>query len=296
MDQAGITRVSFAEDPIPENLCLALIEPNTKERAHLAALDAIATPATVERRDILLGRAKAMTVIASDGEVKTATEIAGLLKGLRNDVESARHRIKKPVITIGKAIDAVAAELAGEAVNEILRLERLMGNFAAEKERQRQEDNRRRAEEVRRAQEAADREAVQAREAEDNRRREADELTAKAEAGEVDLFAALDAETRADEAASVAASATAQAAAPIYASIVTAAPKFAGAAVAKDWDFEVIDIVALYASNPSCVELKEHRGAIKAAIQSAAQQAGGKTFTIPGLRISPKFNITTRAR
>ncbi len=293
--QLGIVEVSFAND-VPQNLCLALVEPDTKKRAQLAALEAIATPATIERRDILLCRAAQLISVTSEEDVKLATEIAGLLKGLRNDVEDARKKLKDPVLTIGKAIDGVASEVGGKATDEMERLERLMGNYVAEKERQRQEENRRREQEARRAQEAAEREAQQARENEERLRREVEAMNAKAQTGEVDLLAALDAEARAEEASALAATATAQAEVTVFAPIAPAEQKVTGAAVAKSWDHEVTDIAALYAAKPECVELRERVSVIKAVIKAAAQQAGGKTFTIPGLRISPKVNVTTRAR
>lgn len=296
MEQPGITRVSFANDPQPENLCLALIQPDTKERAHVAALAAILTPVTIERRDILIARAAKITVITNADQIPLATEIAGLLKGLRNNIEEDRERLQEPVLAIQRAINSVAGEAKDKAVFEMKRLERLMSDFIAEQERQRQAEQRRRDEEARIQKEAAERTAREAQEAAEKLRKDAEALQAEAASGNSDLFAALDAETRASEAESAAATATAQAATPVFVKQVQEAPKVSGAAVSHGWDFDVTDIAALFAHSPACVELSPRKTVINGIIKAAAQQAGGQTFTIPGLRIYPKANVATRAR
>ncbi len=276
------------------DLPLALIKADTKEKAQLVAMSAIATPVTIERRDILLSRAKAITAITGEAQVKEVTEIAGLMKGLRNDVEAGRRQLKEPVLVIEAAIDGVAKSTMTEALSEMTRLEGLLGAYHAEQERLRKAEIRRQEEDARRAREEAERKAKEAQEAADKARKEAE--AAVSSDGKEDLVAALDKEIAAEEAAEKAREAAAAVTAPVYMPPVAAVPKVSGAAVKTQWDYEVVDISALYQALPVCVELKARPMAIKDAIKSAEQHAGGLPFSIPGLKLFKSTKVATRAR
>lgn len=293
---SNIEHIDLSNEPLPADLALTLIKPDTREQARLATLAAIATPATIERRDILLGRAKEIAHVTGDDDVKVATEVAGLLKGLRNDIERARKLIKDPALDICRAIDGVAIEIKADAETEMNRLERLMGDYALRKAQERVAEQRRLEEEARREREKAEREAAEARRIEEEARAKAEAVGVKSDTSEADLLEALEAEEKAEEAAARAAEAEAHAATPVYAPVIARDEKIAGAAVAKDWDYEIVDIAALYAAKPECVELKPRASIIKAIIKTAAEQAAGNPFHIPGLRVSPKVKVATRAR
>ena len=285
-----ITKTSFADD-VDANQALTLVEPDTKAQAHLMALQAIATPVTLERRDILVGRARAITVITTEKQLKDAGECAGLLKTLRNDVEESRKLIKNKVLVIGRAIDGTADATISEALKEMNRLQQLQSAYIAEQERLRQVEIRRREQEAQRLREEQERVIREAAKKEEEARKEAEEAS---KAGK-SLVEQLEAEEQAEQAAQAAQVAVAQAA-PVYVAPVAEVAPIRGAAVSTGWDFEVTDITALYAHKPECVELVEKRQVIKAIVASAAQQAGGKEFSIPGLRIFPKTTVINRSR
>lgn len=274
---------------------LTLIETDTRQEAQLRALSAIATPVTIEHRDILLARAKAITKVANPEQVREATETAGLIKGLGKKIEAARVELKKPVIIIGSAIDGVAKETMATALKEATRLENMLGAYQAEQERKRQAEIRRQEEDAHRQKEEAERKAKEAQEAAEKARQEA-QAAVSSEGGE-GLTAALEKEIAAEEAAEKASEAVAAASAPVYMAPVAATPKVAGAAVKTQWEFEVTNIAELYKALPTCVDLVPKKMSIKDAINTAAREAGeGVTFSIPGLRIFKSTKVSTRSR
>ena len=338
-EQPGITRVSFAGDQPDESNALQLVVPTTHERASLAALEAIATPITLERKDILIQRSAAITAVSGPEDIKLATEVSGLLKGLARDVEKSRKSLKDPVLIIGQAIDGVAKSIADHVASESKRLEKLIGDHLANLERQRQEQIRRQeaeaqrqrdeqaqiaraaqaeadrierearakveaelerqASEARKAQEEADRKANEAKGKERARlQAEAEQLRLDNEKAVADakLEAEFELEAARETAQEAITEAQVQAEAPVLVPIIAPVAKAQGAAVCFDYDFEVTDIAELYRTNPMCVELKSKPSVIKAVIKSAAQQSGGQTFSIPGLRISPVTRVATRSK
>jgi|GEM_PF-984749 len=286
--------IEIEQFPVDDN-ALALVIPTTGEKARVMALNAIATPATIERRDILIRRARGITTITSDEQVEEAKEIAALLKGMRNDVEKSRVAIKAPVLAISDAIDSVAKEVKTEAEAEMSRIEREIGAHLQRKEADRKAELRKQEEIARRERERIEREAEAARAEEAKRQKEAEEIAAKADAGEVSFEEALAAGVKAEEAAAAAAEAAAQAPA-VFAPIAPREEKLKGSAVAQDWDYEITNITELYRAKPECVELKPRASVIKAAIKAAAQVAGNNHFTIPGLIIRPKTKVAVRAK
>ena len=337
-DQPGITRVSYANDSMPEGLPIILVRPGTKELAHLFALEAIATPELIERRDALLAVEASLTAPTTDEAAQFISDTAGRLKTIRKEFTKAHEIVKRPVLDIANSVDGVKKATLAPVEVAIERLESLASAYIAEKERQRQIEIRRQEEEIRRKQQEADRlvreakaeaeriqkeanekaqaeirkqqeEARKQQEEADRKAREANaeeraKLEAEAERLRVEneklleqkrMEAEFDAETRAEEARESAANTVAEASAPIYATPIAAVAGVHGASVAKGWDFEEVDLAALYAHNPACVKLILRRDVTKGVVDAAAQQAGNQPFTIPGLRIFPKTKLTARS-
>ena len=282
------TKVSFAGDAQTEtNLPLVLIDPDTKATAQLAALTAIATPEIIGKRDSLILLAKTIETVTTDEEAKEASNIAGSLKGIRNAIEKARVAVKERVLIIARAIDGTAKATSDPAETEMKRLEGLGARYLQEKERQRQIEIRRQQEEQARLQREADKKAKEAADEAERLRKEAEAAQA---AGNADK--ALDLELAAEEAQEkVAEIEVPQPVAPIPAEV-----KLTGSAVSYDYEIQVTDIALLYQNKPECVELSPKMQIIKGIVKSAAQQAGGKSFTIPGLFITPKVKLTSKAQ
>ncbi len=271
---------------------LALIAPDTKAQVALRVLEAIAKPDIVERRDTLVARARAIEAITSDEQVTVITEIASLIKGLRGEIEKSRKALKDPVLIIGAAIDKVAKETMNEALKEMIRLEDLLGAYQAHKEQKVAAERHRIEAEACRIREEAERKARIAEE----EARKAQETLAKTEASD-DIAAALDAEVKAAQRESEAREAQARAeTTPRFTAPLPTAPKISGAAVRTVWDFEVIDLDALYKALPLAVNLTPKPLVIKEAIKTAERQAAGQPFSIPGLKLFKSTKVATLSR
>lgn len=234
-------------------------------------------PAAIKSRDTLLAEAKAIRAIESDFALELAAGTLQDLKGLMKAAEDSREQIKKPVIILGRAIDAEAKTFVAALDPEVIRISGLVAGYterqrilAAEAERQRQAEIDR-IERERIAAEAAARAQAEAELAKAKTLEEADAVAVRQQATQ-------EAITR--DAAERAAEAT-LAPQPVV-------PKVKGVSVAPVWRFEVVDVVKPHQARPQLVDLSPRASAINAAIREGARQ-------IPGLRIWQESRVGVRA-
>jgi hypothetical protein len=266
----------------------ALITITGAESTQVSAL-----PAAIAKRDELLAIAKKGQRIASPESGVRATNLLRDLKSFEKAINDSHATAKAPVLELGRKIDQLKKDLTTEIVAEAKRIGLLIGEFNAEQERQAAAARAAAEAEARRIREEADRQAREARE-----KAEADARAAAAKAAqETDALkraqaerAAADARLRAEqEAATAKAKADAQLAAQalVVASAQVATPS--GVSTRNDIDFEVTDIAALYAINPSLVTLTVKRAELKAALKSLPEGA-----TLSGVRHWPVSSAIVR--
>lgn len=256
------------------------------------------SPDAQQQKDDALSLASVIKTVANTTEQQDALAAAGICKALVSGMEKTRVSVKEPVLAAGRIIDAKAKEYATELQNEVTRLEGVAGMYqaqvnaaaaklraeeeehqrvaSAELERQRQEDLR---EAQRREQEAnaarlADLERIQSAK-DDEARQQAQQATdeaAEARARQVreqELHDAEMAEHRAEEARQRA-----------MTMATMAPPKVENARTRVSFDYELVDISALYRARPDLVKLTEKRADILTAINIPGQPppAGIRVF------------------
>lgn len=247
------------------------------------ATQVLALPAALAKRDELLAIAKKGQRIASPESAGRATNLLRELKSFEKAINDSHATAKAPVLELGRKIDGLKKELTTEVVAEAARIGRLIGEFNAEQERAAAAARAAAEAEARRLRDEAER---QQREAREKAEAEAKAAAAKA-AQETDALkraqaerAAADAKQRAEqEAANAKAKLDAQLAAQAVVVASTTITKPAGVSTRSDVDFEVTDIAALYAANPSLIEMTVKRADLKAALKALPEGA-----TLPGVR------------
>lgn len=212
------------------------------------------------------------------------------LAAMRNLVEKSRKDVKEPVLAIGRDIDAKAKAFVTEIESEEKRLTKLVGDHAAEVERERQRvmremEEKRRKEEAERARIEAERIAAEKAAEEAKRAANAAFLAEDDDAAEKAEQAAKEAAEAAAKAAAEAEAAKTTVTVPFFAPEKPAGVKFVP-------DFEVENVHALYAYSSALVTLEPKRSDILALIK---QLTDGDTLpTIPGLRVFNKPAVSTR--
>jgi hypothetical protein len=195
-------------------------------------------PDAQERKDQLIEAAAAITMVTSNDESAAAQFYSRRLAAMRIEVEKCRKAVKEPVNRIGKLIDKTAADFVAGIDAEEKRITRLVGQHATEVARlkaEKEAEERRAFEEARAAREAAE----AAAEAAANTGKIADVIAAKAaERERQDALAA-----RMDASAEVATTRVAD------------GVRFA-------WDFEVMDVQAVYQAAPDLCSLEIKRAAV----------------------------------
>lgn len=228
-----------------------------------------------------LERAADIVEIANAFDRDMANDAMVAINELLKPVEKARMDVKKPILTIERAIDKVVNDYVARLKAEYDRLGRLAGPFdAAARERQRiaEAEAQRKAEEARRAEIEALRERERIAEAEAAKLRAEAEAAAKVNPERADELLDL-AEAKSDEAARRIADETAALAKSISADAKALAPAREvprGAAVRGVWEYEIVDAAALYRVRPECFTLEP----VKSAITAALEASGGK---LPGI-------------
>jgi hypothetical protein len=205
-------------------------------------------------RDALLIEASTVTTVVDRIDADSATSTLRALKAYQTAIESARTKVKGPVLDVGRKIDALAKELADKVTTEASRISRIIGAFETEE--------RRKAEVLRI--EAENRAADIARKA-------AEEAAKAARAAPTAEAADRAADAVREKAAEQIVAVKQQAAQAV-------ATKQAGTSVREDVVFEVQDIKALYAAHPELVLLEPNGTAIRAILRNAPN------LQLPGVR------------
>jgi hypothetical protein len=177
------------------------------------------------RKAELLTRSSTVATVTDNDESAIAQRESRALAAMRIEVEKSRKLVKEPVNRIGKMIDQAAAEFLVEIQAEEARIKKLVGDHAEEVLR------------IKAEKEAAERAAFEA-------------ARAAREAAEQGGIAAI-------VAAKKAAAEKLEASAQVAGTKVAEGVRFA-------WDFEVVDIAAVYRAAPELVSLEIKRSAVLA--------------------------------
>lgn len=243
----------------------------------------------------LITASAAITAVINPDDNATAREQVKKLAALRNLCEKSRKQVKEPVLRIGKDIDQKAMDFVTEIEAEEKRLSKLMGDYAAEVERERVKIMRE-IEAKRQADEKAAREAEAARikaeqEAEAARiaaeKAEWESTTPEQEAAAAAALKKAEEIEAAAEAARIAEEARKAEESKVVAFIPekAAGTKFVA-------DFEVTDLDALYRYSPALVTMEAKRKDILELIQALG--ADEDKQIIPGITITKKAVVSTR--
>ena len=238
----------------------------------------------IAQRDDAIAAAALIARVSTPAENETANTALSNLLALSRQVESARKKVKEPVLDLGRGIDAVAKEAVAPIEAAAAPVKQLICDYqAAEREKARQEAlrierERREAEEKA----AAERRAEEARIAEETRK--AMEAAKSKEDAERLQRMALEAQQRAAEDEQRKQQVAAERAAQDKAA--TAAPVARGQVVREDWEIEVFDIHKLYLAHPAAVELKPRLTVIRELINAGVMPKGvnARKVTKAGVR------------
>lgn len=201
----------------------------------------------------LVTAAGAVTHVTTNDESGVAQFHLRNLAGFRTEVEKSRVAAKKPVLELGKRIDAAAAEFIESITLEEKRLNGLIGGYAEDVRKKRIEaeaEERRKADEARRV-------AAEAEKA----RQEAEAATAKASQAVsiADVIAARQAERAASSVATVAEQQRVAVNAEKFMASTAVATTHVAQGVRFEPDFEVVNIAKFHAEAPQLVELTPRR-------------------------------------
>ncbi len=254
----------------------------------------------------LLKRSALIVEIKDPTAFEAARNELKKLAAMRNLVEKSRKTVKEPVLQVGKEIDAKAADFTANLNTEEKRVTKLMADYSAEVEEQRQRALREiEAKRAAEAKAAAEAEAarIKAEQEAEKARQEAEEKRKAAEAAmwEEDGAEAAKAKEEADKAAEAArvvaereAALAAEQAAALAAAAATPIQVVPQAVSGTKFvpDYEVEDIHALYQHNAGLVTVTERRSEILDCIKRMT--IGDDLPKIPGLRIFKRPVVSTR--
>jgi hypothetical protein len=247
-------------------------------------------PDAISQRDSTISFSQLHTDIDTQADLAEAIESIRELRAIQKATEDSRTSVKKPVLELGKAIDAKAKEFIGPVEAEMARVNGLVTAYQYEQERLRQEAERQRMEAIKKAQEA---EARARAEAEAQRRKIEEEARAAAAAAKAadDVFAEAEATAKAqaaaaEEALRIAAAQAASKAATTAAVVSTAAAiapvKPEGVQVRREVKFRVTNALALANARLDLVMIEPVRGAIMLELKRVPEWEGEKEVA-PGL-------------
>lgn len=261
----------------------------------LGTVEVRLTPEALAERTTLLENAALVLKVGDAEEQKEAVTTVASLKAFAREVENTRKALKSPILEAGKLLDATAEKAVENVNKETKRIEGLLIDFQREQIRAQQEALRLQREAQEKAQrEAQEREQKLRQEAEaaerERKRLEAELEQAKGEAAKAEAAQRL-AEAEAAELVKELAREFEQPVAPVFVPPPPQVEKPKGAAVKAIIRFEVLDIKALYAAHPQCVNLVPN----VAAINYLLNTPGTDLTKIPGVRAWEDLNVQVRA-
>jgi hypothetical protein len=219
---------------------------------NLSAVSATALQSAIVRRDDLIASAMPILAIEDRFDADTAAQTVAELKAFSKEIKQAKDEAKRPVIDLGKQIEATAQTLTADIEAHSDRIGHLLGDFEAQERRKADEAERRAQEEARRIRAEADKKALAAMkqaETQEDALRQQDEILGEAQAKVAEVQQSL-----------------------------TPAPKVAaGLRLRTEVCFRVDDIHLVYRDNPTLVKLEANTAAIKAIIRA------NPNIQIPGL-------------
>jgi hypothetical protein len=179
------------------------------------------------------------------------------LREIERQVESDRKTVKAPVLDLGRAVDDKAKAFVAPVSAELARLSNLVAHYQFEERKKAAEAEAARQAELRRQQEERLKAEAEARRQEEERRK------------------AIEAGKPAPPPPAPLPPPPAPVATP---SLFREPPKPAGLVVREQWQFEVLDVAALYSARPDLCKIEVRTAEVNAAIRGGARN-------LPGLRI-----------
>lgn len=250
-------------------------------------------PDAIAAKDELIQSASSIITVTSAEESDAAREQVKQLASMRNLVEKSRKAVKEPVLSVGKDIDAKAADFVASIVTEEKRLTALIGTFAQEQERLRREEAakieaaRKEAERIELERQRVERERIAA---EEKARKEAEGKTGL-DAMRAEVAAEEERERRLEEERKLKEQADAAKAEQQTGLVTLAAPAAKG--VSMVLDFEVLDAAAFYAAFPDLCEIKVKRADVLSRLKATREQKG-IIPQVAGLRVFETTKVSTR--
>jgi hypothetical protein len=253
------------------------------------------TPEAEAKKAAALAAAEFIMAVASPQDQQVAIAAAADLKRFAKDVENAREDVKRPFLEAGRAIDAAARKAADSVSGEVKRLENLVGEYQR-KEQAKADSIRREQEQIARDLDYKRLEAVRAKKAAEQealrKEQEAARLAQEAKTKKEREAAALLRAKLEEERLEREFTEPEPTPPPIVMPPAPTAPKAEGAAVKREYDFEVTDIAALYAwGGQRFVKLEVERAILKYYINSP----GVDVQNIPGVKVTETTKVAIRA-
>jgi len=216
--------------------------------------------ALIECQENLCALAARITKVSNPQEQDEAVRVAGLIKKFVNEVESQRQDSKRPVLDLGRMLDEKIKGFIHKSQNALAGITPLIATYQESErikaQRIRDEEEKKRREALEKAQE--EEAALQRKIAESKSALEQEKLEIELEKKKESFR-----ETIVES----------------HATVVESKPfKSKGMAVSKEYDFEVLDIHALYRANPAFVKLEANKVVIKSMLRQGMKEC-------PGLKI-----------
>lgn len=212
---------------------------------------------TTDRACELLEDSALVPAVTNETTLSQAAQIITSMKLFTREVEKSRVDVKAPVLALSKKIDSLASLATKEVELEIARLQKSSNDYAWKLEQAR-----------RQAEQDAKREAIRLETERMNTIAAA--RTAPTEEGRKELF---------NDAAQIK-----EEIKRVQAPVALAVPETVKAKAV--WDFEVLDVEALFASNPRLCDLTPKRALIKSMVAAGTRE-------IPGVRIFETISVKT---
>lgn len=235
--------------------------------ANHASVDISIDPTAEAEKAAMLESSRLIKDVTDEFELDCAVGELRKLKTALSEVESARQRVKAPILDIGRRIDAKSSSFTADLEAASTRIGALITAFHRKQRAAKAE-----AERIARMEQQRIEDARRAAEAE-AQRRAAEEMRAARTASEK-----VAAEARAVANAERIAREAAQQAKAVASEVARVAPRIEGTAQKTVWKYEVTDIHALAQSSYKLVRMEANASAINDVIRFGLREC-------PGLRI-----------